>query len=201
MLRQEINLYKHFEALNTDISIFSRKRLLLAWLGFVVISLIFYVLGQLDIHHLNQKKQQLIIQKNILQKSFFALKGNYPQVFFSQDLETSLTQLETEIKSQEKILAYLKDNDPFSNYLTSLASVIVPNVWLITIDVQNSGDEVTLKGETIDKVAFQNFLAAIHQDSLFDKFKIESQQLGNIGNTNADKYLDFQITMMKKQHE
>jgi Tfp pilus assembly protein PilN len=201
MYKQEINLYKHFAELNTDISPFSKKRLLLSWSLFIILSFILYFGSLWEIHQLGQENKQLISQENKLKSTFFALKNQYPALFFSQDAEATMTRMEAEITEQEKIFKSVQDNIPFSTYLTALANTIVPNVWLTSITIQNSGDEMSLKGEALDKNELQGFLEAIQSNSLFKPFKLESQDIGNTGNSDSDKHLNFEITLMKKQHE
>lgn len=201
MFRQEINLYAHFEAANSDSSLLTRNRLLLAWLGFILITLISYAFSQIDIHQLAKKNIKIKTDAAQLQKSFFTLKMKYPALIFSQDAAASIAKMENEIKAQEKILKSVADNESFSNYLTTLASIIVTDVWLSTITIQNSGNDIVLKGETADKIAFQDFLVAIPQHKFFNHFKIESQEIGNIDDKGPIKKFDFQITMLKKKHE
>lgn len=201
MHKQEINLYKHFIEINTDISPFSRNHLLLSWLLFIMLSFFLYLGALWEIHQLNLENAQLVKQEDKLKATFFGLKNKYPPLFFTQDAEATMTRMEAEIVSQEKILKSVEDNIPFSSYLTAFANTIIPDVWLTSIAIQNSGDEISLKGETLDKNALQRFLESIQLNNQFKPFKLESQEIGNVENSNTATHLSFQITMMKKQHE
>lgn len=201
MYKQEINLYTHFAKINTDISPFSRNRLLLSWLLFIMLSFLLYLGSLWETYQLNIKNIQLVKQEDKLKATFFDLKNKYPPLFFSQDAEATMTRMEAEIISQEKILKSVEDNIPFSSYLTAFANTIIPDVWLTSIAIQNSGDEITLKGETLDKHALQRFLESIQLNKQFKPFKLESQEIGNVKNSTTATHLNFQITMMKKQHE
>lgn len=200
MQRQEINLYHYIEDTQTDTSAITINVLYIVCLLFTLLTLVIYAVTLWNIKSQNEERVRLTNKSETMKKTFFKLKEDYPSLFFSSDVQGALTILGEQIKQQQKIIQSLADNNPFSVYLTAFAESIPNGIWLTSITIENSGDQITLKGQNSNKLALQQFIEKSQSNSLLSKFKIQAQEIGNMSQSGNDKHLEFNVVMVKN-HE
>lgn len=196
MLRQEINLYRHFETPRTTADLLTWKRYWI--LNAVMLLLLILILIASFTENIYSRNREKKLQSQIAshQKEFQQLKSSLPQLFFNNDVNEAVKSMQAELNAQQEIINILSKNKPFSDVLTSFSRTVVPNLWLTSISLQKNGDEITIKGHSIGNNV-DEYIAKIDQDSYLKNFSIK---LDNVKNTDAAKInstIDFEISMVK----
>ncbi len=194
MLRQNINLYRpQYSALQTA-GVLSWHRLLLCISIFTAWMCILVIYSVIDNYFLRTALTDAQTQERRLQNNFLELKNHYPQLFFTKDVNESVNALQKELSSQASIIESITNHTAFSQYLSGLSLTIVPNVWLTQIDIDKSGQLITLKGKSLSMDALHDFLKNLLADKTFAQLALN---LNNIEN-DATQNVSFEIELSKK---
>lgn len=201
MLRQEINLYQHFEPPKTAADFLSWKRYWLFNVIVVILSIIIFIFSAIENVYLKHKvdKQQLILAK--YQSEFQKIKNTLPQLFFNKDINEAVKSMQNEVAAQKEIIAILARHIPFSEDLVGLSNMIVPNVWLSLISIQKNGDEITLKGDGIGIQNVHKFIGNMENDKIYKNYSIELNEIKNKDVNDPNVRLNFEIRMVRKSDE
>lgn len=198
MLRQNINLYPRTELpLSATVTFLTWRQF---WLSNVIILFILIFLQFFDLIHLyylkshKESREEQVAQ---LQQKFFQLKSSFPTLFFTQEANQSIKQLEQDVATQKNILSTIKNQTLFSEDLLALSRSIVKNVWLTQINVVQSGGEITLKGKSLDKVSLESFLSNLQTEKTFTEYDFNIKNIENMTEKNTS-ILIFEITLAKK---
>ena len=160
--------------------------------------IILYLHSLWSISALEHKKVNEMKKINALQKKFFSLKTNYPQIFFSSDINQSIMQLKRELRIQQEILKNITNQVSFSQNLLALSRMIVPNVWLTEIMIDKSGQVIILKGNSIGAQNFHAFLQNLSQDNFFSKYTLNINNMEDTSKMVSNGTLTFEVSMAKK---
>ena len=158
MSQQKINFYKKISRENdSSSSPLTWKRLLLIngmMVGILSLFLLYFLFKNYQLSTLNQRKLAEVSQ---LQIKVETLKKQFPVEFFSQDLNTSLQELEKNIAQQKKLLDGLVTHTLFSKILAYIANTINTQVWLTEINISEAGSKVELTGHSLSLDNFHSF--------------------------------------------
>ena len=199
MLRQEINLYRHFEPPRTQADLLSWKRYWILNIGVFVFFTVIYIFAYVENIYLKQRLKQAQVALATYQTEFQKLKNTFPQLFFNKDINEAVKSMKNEVAAQQEIIAILSKHAPFSEDLIALSRSIVPNVWLENISIQKNGEDITIKGNTLGSY-IDEFLAQINKDQLFSKYNVALSDAKNKSVDAQNVKLSFEIRMVKK-HE
>lgn len=198
MLRQEINLYRAFEKPKPAANFLTWKRFGQYHVVIFVLLCIIYLYSSWQVHYLSSQKTALQQEADELQTKFFNIKKQFPALFFTQDINQSVTLLKQELEAQKKLLQSLVTPVPFSQDLIGLASVIVPDVWLTQINVTSSGNEILIKGKSLNMSSIQTFYGNLLREKTFTGFTINLDDVSTPDKTDKDGNLLFQLSMTKR---
>jgi Tfp pilus assembly protein PilN len=197
MLRQNINLYHQFSTPSGEISYLTWKRYWLLNAAFAACLFIIYFFSLFD--NFSEQKQLTILQKDLASNelTFNQMKSKLPAQFFSGNIDDAVKNLKKELNARHKIIAILSDRIPFSEDLYALSRTITPKVWLTGIFIDDSGNEITLKGESIGIENLNNFMANLSNEKIFDNYGTELRDANNKDISNPNTRLNFEINMAK----
>lgn len=198
MLRQEINLYQSFKSPTPVTDFLTWKKLQLSNIFFIFLLFLVYLSSLWNVHSLKTKKVDMQIQLDTLQKKFTQIKSTYPPLFFSQDINQSLNQLQQELVTKEKTLDSITNQIPFSNKLIALSETIIPNVWLTNITILKSGQEIILKGKSTRMENLHSFLGNVSNEKIFSGFGLHINDIENASKDTVSKNINFEISIEKK---
>src|SRR5579862_4716337 len=195
MLKQQINLYLPFIAARPPTALLTWNQF---WISQVLVLMLliatyFYSIGNL--FYLSKEQKQAAQSETFLQKKFYALKEQYPALFFSQNVAQTLNLMQKNIESEKKFLNDLTPHTPFSQKLLALSRVIVPNVWLTNIIISNVDQTMVLKGQTLSSEYLQSLLTNIAHENTFANDVFSVNNVENLN--NKEGALAFEITIMK----
>lgn len=196
MLRQEINLYRHFETPRTTADLLTWKRYWMLNVAMLLLLIIIFIASFAENIYSRTREKKLQSQIAGYQKEFQQLKSSLPQLFFNKDVNEAVKSMQAELNAQQEIINILSKNKPFSEVLTSFSRTIVPNLWLTSISVQKNGDEITIKGHSIGNNV-DEYIAKVDQDSFLKNFNIKLDNVKNTDATKTDSTIDFEISMVK----
>lgn len=200
MLRQDINLYRHFETPQTSADLLTWKRY---WISnFAVLILLIIIMISSFIENIYAKRQVKKLQAQIAsyQNEFQKLKGTLPQLFFNKDANEAVKSMKAELAAQQQIIDILAKNNSFSEILTSFSRSIVPDVWLTTINILKNGNQITIKGNSLG-TNVDEYLAKLDRDTYLKKFSVKLEELKNTDIKSSEAKLNFEITLVKHEHE
>lgn len=201
MLRQQVNLYRYFQAPPVAASFLTWKRFCQLNLFMFCFFVLSYFFSVWENYYLTNKKISLEQNIKILQEKFIAVKSTYPELFFSQDVSESVNKLKKELETQTRIISILVKRQPFSNDLIAFAKAIVPNVWLSRITIDKNGDEITLDGKSTNMKTLQLFLENLLNNKTFDGYVINIRQVENAAKGDKENNVTFEIGITKKSDE
>lgn len=196
MLRQEINLYRHFETPRTTADLLTWKRYWMLNVAMLLLLIIIFIASFAENIYSRNREKKLQSQIAGYQKEFQQLKSSLPQLFFNKDVNEAVKSMQDELNAQQEIINILSKNKPFSEVLTSFSRTIVPNLWLTSISVQKNGDEITIKGHSIGNNV-DEYIAKVDQDAFLKNFNVKLDNVKNTDATKADSTIDFEISMVK----
>lgn len=199
MLRQEVNLYKFFKdpiALADWLSL--DKFLFYNSLIFLFLILL-YIFSAWSNHRLEAQVIQAQGDVAQLQNNFYKLREKFPPIFFTQDINQSVKQIQNEIHAQEDILESLSNPVLLSKQLASFSQSIVPQVWLTEISINKGGDHIELTGDSLKMENLQGFIKNLSQHPLYATYRLTVNDISN-ENTPGNSNLHFQITLEKKEN-
>lgn len=200
MLRQDINLYRHFETPQSSADLLTWKRY---WISnFVVLILLIIITISSFIENIYSKRQEKKLQAQLAsyQNEVQKLKGTLPQLFFNKDPNEAVKSMKEELAAQQQIIDILAKNNSFSEILTSFSRSIVSNVWLTTINILKNGNQITIKGNSLG-TNVDEYLAKIDSDPYLKKFSVKLDDLKNTDTKGSEAKLNFEITLVKHEHE
>lgn len=197
MFRQEINLFKALEEPAVPTSLVSWQRF--CWINYFFIGLftLMFIFSLIHHQYLKSELTTAVMQNKNLETKFMDAKNKFPSLFFSQDIEKSVAQLQSDLTAQEKLLESISKRTTFSQYLTMLANLIVPQTWLTNITISNSGDSLNIKGESLNAASIQQFLNKLLSEKMLNNYTLN---IKNISQATEDgkQTLQFEITAVKK---
>jgi Tfp pilus assembly protein PilN len=199
MLRQEINLYRSFQAPKTGASLLTWKRY---WLSNLLVVIIMGMIGISTI--IGNYVDEGILEKNAhelaqLKDDFMKLKSSFPQLFFSENITDAVNNFKKEMAVQQELIAMLAKRTPFSADLIGLSRSIHPDVWLKKIMIQKSGNDITLEGESIGMTNLNEFLANLDKDPIYKDYAIVINEIKNKNVSDPTNPLNFEIVMTKHE--
>lgn len=197
MLQQEINLYRFFKPSQTLAVFLTWKQLWLANLAVIGLFILVYLFSLLDIAHLESKKIDMDNQVKALQENFFQVKNSYPPLFFSSDVNQSISHLQDDLATEERVLSTITNRIPFSNELVAFAEAIIPDVWLTSIDISTNGKAITMKGQSMSMENLHKFLENLLHENIFSGFSLNVNNIENLDKNNKNGNLNFEISLVK----
>jgi Tfp pilus assembly protein PilN len=199
MLRQEINLYRHFETPRTTADLLTWKRYWMLNIAMLLLLIIIFIASFAENVYSRNREKKLQSQIIGYQKEFQQLKSSLPQLFFNKDVNEAVKSMQAELNAQQEIINILSKNKPFSEVLTSFSRTIVPNLWLTSISVQKNGDEITIKGHSIGNNV-DEYIAKVDQDVFLKNFNVKLDNVKNTDATKSDSTINFEISMVKHEN-
>jgi hypothetical protein len=200
MLRQEINLYRSYQAPQTNASFLTWKRY---WIFNAIVAIIMLIIGitsiignYIDTRDLKENEVQLTQLKN----DFTKLKSSYPQLFFSENITDAVNNFKKEMAVQQELIAMLSKRTTFSDDLIALSRTIHSDVWLKRISIQKSGNEISLAGESIGMTNLNEFLATLDKDSVYKNYAVSINEIKNKNTNDPTIPLSFEIMMTKNEN-
>jgi Tfp pilus assembly protein PilN len=168
---QQINLYQYLQ--KPDRSPLSAKTVLLSYGLFLLLLLICYFYGLIQAHHQAVAFNQATSDLNQSRQHLVTLVEKYPQ--FNLDSQILNANQACQVR--------------FSRYLTGLASVAVPGVWLTEITISESM-QLMLKGHALKAEAVQQYMNQLNSHHHFLGKDFALQELTEAEET---KLLDFSV--------
>jgi hypothetical protein len=198
MLRQEINLYRHFHPPKTNADLVNWKRFWIFNITVFILMTIICITSFSENIYLRKKDKDLQAQLVIYQTEFEKLKGTFPQLFFDKDINEAVKTMQSQIAAQQDIISILSKHTAFSENLIAFSRTIVPNVWLNLIDINKNGDDILIKGNGIGISNLHAFIANLQNDKIFGRYTIEIKEVKNKDLSDPKLKLSFEIQMAKK---
>jgi hypothetical protein len=201
MLRQEINLYRQFNAPASDADYLTWKRY---WIMNIIVTLVFiFICITSAINNMVTKGEYDKAQTQLkhYQAEFAALKNTFPQVFFNENIDDSVKNLKKEMEVQRQIVAILSNHEPFSEDLMALSRSTIPNVWLTNINITKNNSEIVLKGESLGMNVIQDYISTLQREKNFSNKIVNVHEVNNKDLTNPNARLTFKISMVAKANE
>jgi hypothetical protein len=195
MLRQEINLFRYFEEPLAAETFPNWKLYCFCNTAFLAILIAVCLYSIWTVHHLTGIKHNLLQKSVALEKKFASIKSSYPPFFFSQDASKSVDKIRSATEEQNKMLATIRNQVHFTQYLTSLSTMIVPNVWLSSITITDNGANMILKGQSLSMKDLQLFLDNLLREKQFNG---SSLSISNAEQKGKNPILTFEISLAKK---
>ena len=196
MVKQEINLYRPFELPLPDMAFVTWRQFLISNCAMFVLLLIIYFVLLAQTSILNKQNNALSNQNQQLKLAFYAGKSKYPSLFFTQDIQQTLQQMEKTLTAQSKFFSAIAHPAPFSQKLLALAAINIPNVWLTSISISNIDKKIVLQGNTLAANDLQPYLASLSQAPAFSNSELT---IDSVDSPKAkENALSFEITMVSK---
>lgn len=196
MLRQEINLFRHFETPQTSADLLTWKRYWISNLAIMALLIIIMIFSYIETIFAERKERNLKTELASYQSEFQKLKGTLPQLFFNKDVNEAVKSMQDELSAQQQIIDILAKNNPFSEILTSLSRSIVKDVWLVNINILKNGNEITLKGNSVGSNV-DEYIAKLNGDNYLKNFSVKLDDLKNTAAKGSEAKLTFEITLAK----
>lgn len=198
MLRQDINLYRHFETPQTSADLLTWKRYWILNLAVLILLIIILIASFIENIYTKRQEKNLQVQLASYQNEFQKLKGTLPQLFFNKDVNEAIKSMKDELAAQQQIIDILAKNNSFSEILTSFSRSIVPDLWLTTINILKNGNLVTIKGHSLGNNV-DEYLAKIDHDAYLKNFSVKLDELKNTDTKGDETKLNFEITLVKHE--
>lgn len=200
MLRQDINLCHALTPTKPAAYFLSWRRFLYGQLLFFIFSLICFAYLAWHTYALEKTRTLLASQVEAEQKTLLHYKSEISPLFFEDDVGQTVDSMQQQLSEEMRLLQSLAMPMPFSSILLTLSATIIPDVWLLKITLAKSGDEIILRGKSMNHQALQSYISALTQNKLFTDFSFNVDDINNISANNNDQSLAFQITLKKKSH-
>jgi hypothetical protein len=146
-----------------------------------------------------QLGQQVTIQREQVAK---LIKAGAPTR--SKSLEAEISRLEAEVKTRQTTLQALNTGElgntaGFSEFLAALGRQAMPGVWLTSITIGNSGNELLVQGRTLRAELMPAFLRALNNEPMMRGRRVTELKLSAKSAAPADKaaavgYIEFSLT-------
>lgn len=198
MLQQKINFYPLLSAPSAPTSLLTWERLWISTILIIVLYILIFFYSLWDLHTLKNKKNNLQQQSMLLERKFVRLKATLPASFFSGDLTKTTDELKQQLLAEQKIIDDIKNQGTFSEIYLVFAQIIPKDVWLTTISIIKSGDEILLKGKSLTETNFHAFLSNLSQEPIFKGFAITANKIEKAEKASDTENLTFEISVIKK---
>jgi cell division protein FtsB len=144
---------------------------------------------------LEAQYSQLNEQVSKLQRELNVIQQKYPESDIVH-LKNNIQALQQQIESKSKVINSLQSNTHFSFYLTGLASVAVPNLWLTEISFDNTKQEIGLNGLAQQSELVEILLAQLEKQSAFAALKFYIQNVSELGSPISFNILSKRIGLI-----
>jgi Tfp pilus assembly protein PilN len=146
-----------------------------------------------------QLGQQIIVQRE--QVATLSKAGAPTR---SKALETEIARLEAEVKTRQTTLQALNTGElgntaGFSEFLAALGRQTMPGIWLSSITIANSGNDLVVQGRALRADLMPAFLRALNSEPMMRGRRVTELKLSAKSPTTADKaaavgYIEFSLT-------
>ena len=201
MLRQEINLTLPLEIIQPSPGFLTWKKFKFCLLIFATSLSILYLFSYVNYVYLERKNKALQTRVDALQKEFFSLKEHYPQLFFSKNVNETISKLKEDLQAQNKALNSLITDADFAKLLASFSELIVPDVWLTDITIDGSGSKITISGAATNIANIQSFIKNIQSAKRLSGYNIATNNILEPGKNKKNTKFLFELTLLKNNHE
>lgn len=194
---QRINLYRIAAKGPEEKILLTWERL---WISHIVILTLLILLHLNDLwglHQVRKERKHAQLAEKKLQLEIQNKKATLPPEFFVKDVNTAVVNLKKELENEQKLIEAITNKVPFSQYLIAFSKLIVPNVWLININITGGGNELVLKGSSMGPESLQKFMQNITHDKLFSEHELTVKNISSPGSDPNDK-IDFEIMLTGK---
>lgn len=194
MQRQNINLFKQFKKPRIDLIYLSWKNFLVSTIALICIcfGIYFLYLGNFAYRIIELRWKKSSLDK--LQVQYAEIKSKYPAFFFTENVQDVVSQLQKNVGMQTDLLHTLANPYSFSENLLTLSRTIVPNVWLVDINIQDGGNKTTLKGMAISMQELQQFISNLTTSPIYNGSRLT---IDNIASPPDNKNnISFTISMV-----
>ena len=195
---QQVNLYRHFKALEPT-------SVLLPWNKFLLFDFIFIVMLAINssyslrqLHRLQITRDNLVSARRKLELQVSQIKQSYPDLFFEKDAQQTINKMQEKLSAQEKMLAQLLNKKIFSDIFTALAETTTPDVWLTQFSIENAGSLINLKGKAIKLINIEPFITKLTLTNAFAEFTLGINNIVNETSDAKSPYAAFDISLVKK---
>lgn len=176
-MRQEINLYQE-QFRPKPIAFPARRIAVIAGLALLTLLCI----SLLQAFSLQQSRAELLKAQAAVQgaeQKLIAYLTQYPKPQPDAQLPERIAQLEKTIAYQNSLISALTlDIDSgargFSPFLSAMARQTVPQVWLTQIYLYDGGQQMALRGETLDPGKMPLLLTAYSREEIFRGLDFEA---------------------------
>jgi Tfp pilus assembly protein PilN len=167
---QQINLYQ--PVFRKQQKVFSAVAMLqgLAIIAIGMVCLFGYALWRG--HTLDAQLKQAEQQRNEAAKRMEQLRVQLPQRAKTPELEAEVETLRKELAGRQRIAARLAATDAgntrgFADYLEGLARQKPSSLWLTDVDVRHGGQELVLRGSTLQPEQLPRYIQRLGQEPAF----------------------------------
>jgi len=146
-----------------------------------------------------QLSQQITVQREQVAK---LTKAGAPTR--SKALEAEIARLEAEVKTRQTTLQALNTGElgntaGFSEFLAALGRQAMPGIWLTSITIANSGNELLVQGRALRADLMPAFLRALNNEPMMRGRRVTELKLSAKSPAPADKaaavgYVEFSVT-------
>jgi Tfp pilus assembly protein PilN len=145
-----------------------------------------------------QLRQQVIVQREQVAKLVTAGAPTR-----SKALEGEIARLEAEVKTRQATLQALNTGElgntaGFSEFLAALGRQAMPGIWLTSITIGNSGNELSVHGRALRADLMPTFLRALNNEPMMRGRRVTELKLSAKSPAPADKtaavgYIEFSL--------
>lgn len=163
-------------------------------LGIFFLGLSLITVYDLVKHFLIRKELKVLDSEQLAKaKKLQVIAGKVPEERTRNQIMTDIKQYENEKKEKEEIISLLSAEehsviDELSAYFEAVSRRTIAGIWLTSLQFQNNGDQVTLKGQALSAEYVPEFVAAL---SLEPKFKGKSFEIFRVILDEDKKKVDF----------
>lgn len=134
-----------------------------------------------------QLGQQIIVQREQVEK---LTKAGAPTR--SKALEAEIARLEAEVKTRQTTLQALNTGElgntaGFSEFLAALGRQAMPGIWLTSITIGNSGNDLLVQGRALRAELMPAFLRALNNEPMMRGRRVTELKLSAKSAAPADK--------------
>jgi len=198
MLQQQVNLYNAIP--KAPKYALSGHRCLQAIIAFAILLVFIFCIQLINFFFQNWQLSRLKSHQQALSMQIEQLgkNGTLPiNVQLKQDNQKLTEELTTKTAELKELGGSLT-SDQYPGYLIGLAKTIVPNVWLKTISIRESGQQITLTGSGLSAPAILDFVENVRHSPEFANSKLEHFSLINA--QQATGYIDFILSTQPIEH-
>ena len=105
-----------------------------------------------------------------------SLNQQYP-ISDAVALNKSVEELQHQLSMKVKMLNLLTSKNNFSTYLSALANIDMPGVWMTEIAFNNVSQKINLKGFALQSALVEKTLSKLDAQPAFATYKFEVQNV------------------------